>query len=120
MSQTTFDQRVSKIDDKHRLLSEGATYRVGPDGLIVAVPQRRFVPRFPMRGLALLLGGTFVFKAALLVASGEGTYHGRLSELAKGQPVERVMAWVMQPDPVTRLIARGMDMVVHAGVAERS
>ena len=111
MSQTTFDQRVSRIYDKHSALAGGATYRIDQDGLIVAIPQRRIVPRFPLKGLALLVGGAFAFKAALLVASGEGTYDTRLRELAQGRPVEQVMAWAMQPDAVTRALAAGVALV---------
>jgi hypothetical protein len=113
MSQTTFDQRVSRIYDRHRALAGGASYRIGPDGLITAVPHRRYIPRFPSKGLLLLVGGAFAFKAALLVASGEGTYNARLADLANGRPVEQAMAWLMQPDPVTHAIVAG------AGLATR-
>ena len=113
MPQTTFDQRVSKIYDRHRALSEGASYSIGPDGLIVAVPHRRFVPRFPGKGLLLLLGSAVAFKAALFVASGEATYNNRLEEMAQGRPVEQAMAWLMQPDPATRALAAVADLAVH-------
>jgi hypothetical protein len=111
MSQTTFDQRVSRIHDRHRTLAGGASYRIDSDGLITAVPHRRFVPRFPSKGLLLLVGGAFAFKAALFVASGEATYNSRLAEMASGRPVEQAIAWLMQPDPVTRAIAAGVDLV---------
>src|SRR5215207_4101228 len=105
MPQTTFDRRVTRLETKHRLLSAGVTYRIGSDGLITAHPNRRFLPRFPSRGLVLLVVTAFAFKAALLVASGEAAYNTRLAELAQGQSVERAMAWLMQPDPVTRAVA---------------
>ncbi len=120
MTQTTFDQRVSNIHKKHGALAGGATYRIGPDGLIVAVPHRRFVPRFPAKGLLLLIGGAFGFKAALLVASGEGTYNARLADLAQGRPVEQAMAWLMHPDLVTRTIAAGVNLAFHLTDAELS
>ena len=113
MPQTTFDQRVSKIYQRHRSLSEGASYRIDSDGLILAVPHRRFVPRFPGKGLLLLLGGAFAFKAALFIASGEATYNSRLAEMAQGRLVEQAMAWLMQPDPSTRVIAAGVQLAVH-------
>lgn len=119
MSQTIFDQRVTRIDRKHRTLAGGASYRVGPDGLIVAVPQRRFLSRVPSRGLMLLVGGVFAFKAALLVASGEGTYNARLADLAQGRPVEQAMAWLMWPDPLSRGLAAGVGLAYHMTGANR-
>jgi hypothetical protein len=61
----------------------------------------------------MLLGGAFVFMAALFLASGEVTYNGRLAELEAGRPVEQAMAWLMQPDPVTRAMAAGVGLLYH-------
>ena len=105
MSQTTFGRRVTKLEDKHRLLSGGVTYRVGPDGLITAQPDRRYSPRFPLRGILALLAGALAFKIVLFVASGEAAYGERVAELSGGSTIERAMAWVMQPDPITRAVA---------------
>jgi hypothetical protein len=105
MSHTTFGRRVTKLADKHRLLSGGVTYRIGPDGLITAYPERRYAPRFPLLGVLALLAGAFAFKVVLFVASGEAPYGERLAELASGGAVEQTLAWVMQPDPATRAVA---------------
>ena len=118
MTQTTFDRRVTQVQAKHRRLSDGVSYRIGPDGLITAYPSRRFLPRFPSRGLLLLLATVFVFKSALLLVSGEAVYGARLTELAQGRTVEQAMAWVMQPDPVTRALASGLAMMSHATATE--
>ncbi|HVG49455.1 MAG TPA: hypothetical protein VM899_15130 [Rubellimicrobium sp.] len=120
MPQTTFDQRVTQLTTKHRLLAEGVSYRIGPDGLITAHPSRRFLPRFPSRGLMLLLATAFAFKAALLVASGDAAYTARLAELAQGRGVEQAMAWVMQPDPVTQAIVSGIALMSQAAGADLS
>jgi len=120
MPQTTFDRRVTQLETKHRRMSAGVSYRIGPDGLITAHPDRRFLPRFPSRGLVLLLLTAFAFKAALLVASGEAAYNARLADLAKGQTVERTMAWLMQPDPVTRALASTVAKGLHAAGADLS
>jgi hypothetical protein len=114
MPQTTFDRRVTQLETKHRLLSDGVSYRIGPDGLITAHPSRRFMPRFPSRGLFLLLLTAFAFKAALFVASGEAAYEARLAELAQGRAVERTMAWVMQPDPLTQALAAAVAVLSQA------
>lgn len=113
MSHTTFGRRVTKLADKHRLLSGGVTYKVGPDGLITAYPERRYAPRFPLLGVLGLLVGAFAFKVVLFVASGEAPYSERLAELAAGGPVERSLAWVMQPDQVTQVIARVADAALR-------
>lgn len=114
MSQTTFDHRVAKLSEKHRLLAEGVTYRIGPNGLIVALPQRRFTPRFPVKGVLFLLAAAFAFKTFLFMASGEAAYHARLAELAEGRQVERLMAWAMQPDPATRAAASAVTRIGEA------
>lgn len=114
MPQPTFDQRVTYLTAKHRLLANGVSFKVGPDGLITAHPSRRYLPRFPGRGLMLLLVTAFAFKSALLMVSGEAAYNARLAEMAKGRTVEQAMAWVMQPDPVTRAIVSGIAMMSHA------
>jgi hypothetical protein len=120
MTQTTFDHRVTQLEAKHRRLSDGVSYRIGPDGLIMAYPHRRFSPRFPGRGLVLLVTTAFAFKAALFVASGEASYNARLAELSQGLPVERAMAWLMQPDVVTRAVAQGVGLVSQATGANLS
>lgn len=118
MPQITFDRRVTRLENKRRLLSGGVSYRIGPDGLITAQPHRRFSPRFPAKGLLLLLAMAFAFKAALLVASGEAAYDSRLAQLAQGGTIEQAMAWLMQPDAVTRAAASGAATVMRMAGAE--
>jgi len=120
MPQTTFDRRVTRLENKHRQLAEGVTYRIGPDGLITAHPNRRILPRFPSRGLVLLLVTAFAFKTGLLVASGDAAYDSRLAELAQGRTVERTMAWVMQADPVTQAAASAVRKMAQAAGADLS
>lgn len=105
MSQPSFDDRLNRVSRKHRNLTSGTVYRIGPDGLISAEPDRRARLRFPLRPLLFLAGVAFVFKVVLFVGLGEGTYMGRLGLLQQGGVVERASAWAMQPDPVTRALA---------------
>lgn len=105
MSHVAFDERLSRIHEKHRRLSLGVSYRIGPDGLIVPVPVRRWGPRFPLRSLVLLFLMAYAFKAALFVGLGEGVYVTRLALLEDGGSVGRAAIRVMQPDPVVRAAA---------------
>ncbi|CAA9408832.1 MAG: hypothetical protein AVDCRST_MAG15-1465 [uncultured Rubellimicrobium sp.] len=105
MSQPSFDDRLNRVSRKHRNLTSGMVYRLGPDGLISAEPDRRATVRFPLRPLLFIAGVAFVFKVVLFVGLGEGTYMARLSHLQEGRVVERAAAWAMQPDPATRALA---------------
>ena len=113
MSHVAFDERLYRINEKHRRLSVGVSYRIGEDGLIIPVPRRRFEPNFPARSLILLLLMAYAFKAALFVGLGEGLYVGRLALLEDGGQLGQAAIWLMQPDPVVRTaaaLAAGADM----------
>ena len=104
-SKHDFDDRVNVVDGKHaKLLRRGYTVRVDRNGLLVAQPKpRKF--RFPIRGLALLVGGFFCFKALALGMNGPATYGDRLASLESGTVVEVLGARVLAIDPVTQFLA---------------
>lgn len=99
-AEMTFEQRVRHLASKHRRMAHGIAHRMGRDGLITAHPRRRR-PSFPLRGLMILLGAAFLFKAFLYASLGAGVYNERVALLASGSIVERGGAWVMQADPAT-------------------
>ena len=105
MSHVSFDERVSRISDRHRRMSVGVTYRIGPDGLMVPSARRRILPRFPVKPFVMLLVLAFGFKALLFVGLGEGLYESRREILAKGNWAEHAAAWIMQPDPIVEAAA---------------
>ena len=115
MSQsTTFDDRLSRIQTKHRRLSVGVIYRVGPDGLLIPVPRRRIAPRFPLKALLLLAVMGYAFKVALFLGLGEGAYAARLELLRDAGPAGEAAAWALQPDAVTQAAT---DFAVQAQAA---
>lgn len=95
-----FDERLQKIDRRHRKLARGYVTSVNHDGLIIAEPkpQRR---SFPWRGTLLVLLGFMAFKAFLHFQIGALAYDDRVARLAEGTAVEKVGAYVMAADPVT-------------------
>ena len=102
MSQSvmTFDERLRRLTRKHRKMANGVVHRVGSDGLIRSYPRRR-APRFPLQGLAILIGAAFLFKAFLYATLGAAVYNDRVNLLWGGSIVEQGGAWVMQADPAT-------------------
>lgn len=114
MTHVTFDERLSRIYEKHRRLSVGVTYKVGADGLVVPIPRRRFAPRFPLRSLLLIFVMSYAFKAMLFVGLGEGAYGTRLALLQDGSMVGQAAVWVMQPDAVVLTAA---ELAAHADAA---
>lgn len=110
MSQSlSFDERLSRIHAKHRRMSVGVMYRVGPDGLLIPVPRRRIVPRFPLRALLLLFVLSYAFKLGLFLVLGEATYVARLDLLRDSGPAGEAAIWVLRPDAVTAAAAEFAD-----------
>lgn len=99
-----FGARLKRIDRRHRKLSDGYVTSVNHDGLIIAVPRRRRI-RVPFAGIALLAVGVLALKGIFYAQLGPEVYEARLAALAQGSQVERMGAWVMQPDPITLWIA---------------
>jgi len=96
-----FEKRVGRVVRDHvRMRRNGAVHRVGKDGLIRARP-RVARPRFPLRGILIVVLLGFAFKSVLWVHIGAAGYAERVEDLRAGTPVERVGAWLMQPDGVT-------------------
>jgi len=95
-----FDKRLKKIVRNHQRMAHGVAHVTGKDGLIVARP-RVYNPSFPFRGLLLLIGTAFIFKAYIHAYLGAADYNSRLASLADGTLIEQAGAWLMQADPVT-------------------
>lgn len=99
-----FNKRLQEITRRHDRMRNGVYHKMNRDGLIVAHPRRR-APRFPLKGLLLLLAAGFVFKAFLLINLGTATYDERVAELRAGTLIEQGGAWLMQADPATIWLA---------------
>ncbi len=110
-SELSFDQRVRRLSRKHRLMADGVVHRIGDDGLISAYPRRR-APRFPLRGVMILIAAAFLFKAFLLLSLGPITYGNRVALLQDGTLPEQAGAWVMQADPATVWLADTMEQIL--------
>ena len=100
-----FDERLRRVGRKHRAMAQGYTFRMRPDGLMVATPYHRSRPPVSIRSIVFFLAAIVVFKAFLLAHLGPQTYEERLDHLRAGTLVERTGAYVMQSDPASRLLA---------------
>lgn len=105
LATVTFEKRLRRIVKNHQRMANGVTHKVDANGLIVARP-RIYNPKFPLRGLILLIGTAFLFKGYVLASLGDTTYTERLAGLANGTLLEQAGAWIMQPDTVTQTIAQ--------------
>ncbi len=106
-----FDKRLKRIVSRHDKMSNGFVRTVQPDGLIVVRP-RLYKPRFPLKGLIIVLTLGFALKGFLLAYLGADEYQARLAGLEAGSVVEQAGAWVMQPDPVTAVVAEGIRTIL--------
>ena len=102
--QDPFYKRISRIQRQHRKLAGGYALRVDSNNLIV--PRPVYVTfSFPWRGLFLALMVALAFKAYVISAIDPQTYAAKLNALTTGHPIERVGAFVMQPDLATETLA---------------
>lgn len=99
-----FDKRLKRIVRKHDRMQKGYVKTVTSDGLIVARP-RVYRPKFPLKGLVVLIVAGFLFKGFLFASLGEAAYGERVTSLKTGSVMEQAGAWVMQADPATVMIA---------------
>lgn len=106
-----FDKRLKRIVRRHDKMANGVVKTVNSDGLIVARP-RLYKPRFPLKGLLVVLFLGFLFKGFLFAYLGEAAYSDRVASLQNGTVMEQAGAWIMQPDPATAFVADGIKMVL--------
>ena len=106
-----FDKRLKRIVRNHDRMAQGYVKVVTADGLIVARP-RVYKPRFPLKGLAVLLFAGFLFKGFVFASLGQGTYADRVASLENGSVMEQAGAWVMQPDIATIYIAEMLSKIL--------
>ena len=107
----SFDDRLRKIDKRHRKLARGYVMSVNHDGLVIAEPKvhRR---TFPWRGILLILVGLMAFKGFLHSQIGPELYQARVVSLANGNVIEQVGAYAMTADPVTLWISEKFTSLV--------
>lgn len=106
-----FDKRLKQITRRHDKMSNGVVRSVNSDGLIIARP-RALRPRFPLRGLIVVLVIGFLFKGFLFAFLGEADYSERVAALQDGTAMEKAGAWMMQPDPATLAVAGVMQSIL--------
>ena len=106
-----FDKRLKRIVRRHDRMARGVVKTVNADGLIVARP-RIYTPRFPLKGLLVLIVAGFVFKGFLFAYLGEAAYADRVASLKQGSVMEQAGAWVMQADPATVYISGAIENIL--------
>ena len=110
LAQAPFEKRLRRIVKSHQRMANGVTYRVDGNGLIQAQP-RIYNPKFPLRGLILMIGTAFLFKGYIFASLGETTYAERVSKLSEGTLIEKAGGWIMQADPATLAVAQVLQSI---------
>ncbi|MCO4846838.1 MAG: hypothetical protein KC448_02565 [Yoonia sp.] len=82
----------------------GAKRKVTKTGLIVDVP-RIYNPKFPSRGIAVMLAAAVLFKGYIYADLGQADYASRVAALSGPSIVEKAGSWVMQPESATVFVA---------------
>lgn len=113
-----FDERLGRIQKRHRKMANGYVTKMDKDGLISARPLRRI--RFPWKFMLLIAGLFILFKGATLAALGTASYSERVERLAQGNGSERIGAFLMQPEIASLWTARLMQPLFTQAPAEES
>ena len=108
--QVPFEKRLRRIVKNHQRMGNGVVHSVNSNGLIVARP-KIYNPRFPLRGLLLLVATAFLFKGYIHATLGEAVYAERVAGLADGNMIEQAGAWVMQADTATIAVSTVLQSV---------
>lgn len=66
-----------------------------------------------VRSLLLLTAGALVFKCLLMLSTGLATYDARIEALRSGAGFEQAIAWVMQPDVVSRTLTEKLRSAIY-------
>lgn len=112
-SHVEFDKRLGRMDRRRRkMMRNGVVHSVNHDGLIIAKAKRR-APRFPIKGLLLVLLAVIAYKSFLHAYLGERVYEQRLALLTDGNGFERFGGWVMQLDPATIWLSDKLQAVIR-------
>lgn len=109
-AQMPFQKRLRKIVRSHQRMNHGVAHVMREDGLIVARP-RVYNPKFPLRGLLLLIGAALLFKGYIYASLGATVYDERVAQLAEGQIIEKAGAWIMQADILTVTVGQFLNSI---------
>lgn len=100
-----FDQRLRRVERRSRLMKTAGYYtRMDASGLVREYPRSR-LGTFPWSILALVALGAMLFKAWLFATLGPESYEATLRVLQSGGIADRIGAFLMQPEPLTRALS---------------
>ena len=105
-----FYERIRRIQRRRRKLAQGFGLKIDENNLIVPKPHLVALA-FPWRGLCMALLVALGLKAYLMASLDSQTYASKLAALSRGDPVEQVGAWMMQPDPASGVLAQVMRLM---------
>jgi hypothetical protein len=107
-----FEKRLRKIvRTNNRMATAGVVHKMKSDGLVVAKP-RIYAPKFPWRGLVLLVAAMFVFKGYVHYALGAADYNQRIATLSEGSVFEKIGGLAMQADPITLIVSQVLSRII--------
>jgi hypothetical protein len=107
-----FQKRLRRIVRRHNRLVHGVRHKVTSDGLIVAKP-RIYTPRFPLKGMLIMVAVAFLFKGYIYADLGAQNYSDRVVTLSTGNYVEQAGAWMMYADPATKFVGNALSDILR-------
>lgn len=100
----------TKTDPKKRVV-----HKVTSDGLVVEVVKPRRKKLIPVKSIVTAALIFVILKGFVFAQLGESEYVDRIATLKKGHSVQLFAAFLLDADPATRAMARGLDRVFRGG-----
>ncbi len=107
-----FIERLNTIQQKGDP-NKRVVRKVTEDGLVVEVVKSRRKKLVPIKSIVT---GALIFvilKGFVFAQLGDKEYHSRIETLKKGQSVQVFAAFLLDADPATRAMARGLDVILR-------
>lgn len=107
-----FVERLNSIqkkgDPKKRVVR-----RVSKDGLVVEVVKPRRKKLIPVKSIVTAALIFVILKGFVFAQLGENEYESRIETLKKGHSLQVFAAFLLDADPATRVMARGLGAVLR-------
>ncbi|WP_146174188.1 hypothetical protein [Litoreibacter ponti] len=107
-----FIERLNAIQEKSNP-KKRVVHKVREDGLVVEVVKRKRPKLIPVKSIVTAALIFVMLKGFVFAQLGENEYLSRIETLQKGQSPQVLAAFLLDADPATRTMARGLDAVLR-------
>lgn len=111
-NKSRFIERLNAIQEKNNP-GKKVVRKVTKEGLVVEVVKPRRNKLVPVKSIITAALIFIILKGFVFAQLGEAEYMDRIATLQKGQSVQVFAAFLLDADPATRAMARGLDSILR-------